>query len=95
MMNSCNLFSNLICLEGRDAYVVYTGRVPRVYVHWEGCLKQVNKFKENNYKGYKTMVEAEARWRNYPREERKMTFGVTTVVLLTVVIAVVVNFILP
>jgi hypothetical protein len=54
----------------------------------------VNKFKDHSYKGYKTMAEAEARWRNHLREERKMTFGVTTAVLLTAVIAVVVYFII-
>jgi ribonuclease HI len=75
-------------------YVVYRGRVPGVYVHWENCLKQVNKFKGNNYKGYKTMAEAEAWWRNHLREERRTTFGVTTAVLLTTMIAVVVYFIL-
>jgi viroplasmin and RNaseH domain-containing protein len=64
-----------------------------VYVHWENCLKQVNKFKGNNYKSYKTMAEAEARWRNHLREERTTTFSVTTTVLLTAVIAVVVYFI--
>jgi hypothetical protein len=56
-------------------------------------LKQVNKFKGYSYKGYKTMAEAEARWRNHLREERRTTFGVTAVVLLTTVIAVVVYFI--
>jgi viroplasmin and RNaseH domain-containing protein len=61
------------------SYVVYRGRVPGVYVHWEDCLKQVNMFKGNSYKGYKTMAEAEARWRNHLREERKTTFfGITT-----------------
>jgi viroplasmin and RNaseH domain-containing protein len=74
-------------------YVVYRGRVPGAYVHWEDCLKQVNVFKDNSYKGYKTMAEAEARWRNHLREERRTTFGVTTAVLLTAVIAVVVYFI--
>jgi viroplasmin and RNaseH domain-containing protein len=74
-------------------YVVYRGRVPGVYVHWEDCLKQVNMFKGNSYKGYKTMAEAEARWRNHLREERRMIFSVTTAVLLTALIAVVVYFI--
>jgi hypothetical protein len=42
------------------------------------------------------MAEAEARWRNHLREERRMTFfGITAAVLLTVVIAVVVYFIIP
>jgi hypothetical protein len=56
-------------------------------------LKQVNKFKGNKYKGYTTIAEAEARWKNHPREERRTTFGVTTAVLLTMVIALVVYFI--
>jgi viroplasmin and RNaseH domain-containing protein len=78
------------------SYIVYTGRVPGVYVHWEDCLKQVNMFKGNNYKGYKMMAEAEARWRNHLQEERRTTFfSVTTAVLLTTVIAVVVYFIIP
>jgi viroplasmin and RNaseH domain-containing protein len=75
-------------------YVVYKGRVPGVYVYWEDCLKQVNMFKGNSYKGYKTMAEAEDRWRNHLREERRTTFGVTTAFLLTAVIAVVVYFII-
>jgi hypothetical protein len=41
------------------------------------------------------MADAEARWRNHLREERRMTFSITTAVLLTAVIAVVVYFILP
>jgi viroplasmin and RNaseH domain-containing protein len=78
------------------SYVVYRGRIPRVYIHWEDCLKQVNMFKGNNYKRYKTIAEAEARWRNHLREERRTTFfGVTTAVLLTAVIAVVLYFITP
>jgi viroplasmin and RNaseH domain-containing protein len=78
------------------SYVVYRGRVPGVYVNWDDCLKQVNMFKGNSYKGYKTMAEAKARWRNHLREERRTTFfGVTTAVLLAAVIAVVVYFIVP
>jgi viroplasmin and RNaseH domain-containing protein len=73
--------------------VVYKGRVPRVYVHWEHCLKQVNKFKDNGNKGYTTMTEAEARWMNHLQEERRTIFGVNTAILLTTVIAVVVYFI--
>ena len=45
-------------------YVVYKGKVPGVYEHWEDCLKQVNGFEGNNYKGYKTKEEAEARWKS-------------------------------
>jgi viroplasmin and RNaseH domain-containing protein len=32
------------------SYMVYRGRVPGVSIHWEDCLKQVNKFKGNHYK---------------------------------------------
>ena len=46
----------------KNWYVVYKGRVPGVYEHWEDYQKQVNKFKGNNYKGYKTKKEAEAQW---------------------------------
>jgi hypothetical protein len=54
------------------SYVVYRDRVPGVYIHWEDCLKQVNMFKGNSYKGYKTTTEAEARWRNHLREENDL-----------------------
>jgi hypothetical protein len=53
----------------------------------------VNKFKGNNYKWYMAIAEAEARWMNHLREERRTTFGVTTAVLLTAVIVVLVYFI--
>jgi viroplasmin and RNaseH domain-containing protein len=74
-------------------YVVYRDRVPRVYVNSKDCLKQVNKFKGNNYKGYTTMAEVKARWMNHLRQERRTTFGVTTAIVITAVIAVVVYFI--
>jgi viroplasmin and RNaseH domain-containing protein len=74
-------------------YVVYKGRVPGAYVRCKDCLKQVNKFKGNNYKWYMAIAEAEARWMNHLREERRTTFGVTTAVLLTAVIVVLVYFI--
>jgi ribonuclease HI len=46
-------------------YVVFEGSVPGVYNKWGDYFKQVNKFKSNNYKGFKTREEAEARYRNY------------------------------
>jgi viroplasmin and RNaseH domain-containing protein len=53
-------------------YVVYQGHVPGVYEEWEDCLKQVNKFKGNNHKSYKSKAEAEARYLNHLlAEERK------------------------
>jgi viroplasmin and RNaseH domain-containing protein len=48
-------------------YVVFKGKVPGVYDKWEHCFKQVNKFKGNSYKGFKTREEAEARYKNYQR----------------------------
>ena len=41
-------------------YVVYKGHVPGVYEEWEDCKKQVNEFKGNSHKSYKTKAEAEA-----------------------------------
>ena len=53
-------------------YVVYEGSVPGVYEHWEDCFKQVNKYKGNNYKSYKSKAEAEARYLYYRQgQERK------------------------
>ena len=66
-------------------YVVYKGRVPGVYDEWDDCLKQVNKFKGNSYKGYKSREKAEARWMNHLREERKKNRIAVIAVLLTVI----------
>ena len=35
-------------------YVVFKGRVPGVYEHWDDAHRQVNGFKGNRYKGYPT-----------------------------------------
>jgi len=70
-------------------YVVYKGKVPGVYEEWEDCLEQVNKFKGNSHKGYKSKEEAETRYKIYLLgEERKkrnwmMTFVIS--ILLTVI----------
>jgi viroplasmin and RNaseH domain-containing protein len=48
--------------------VVYKGKVPGVYHEWKECFKQVNKFKDNCYKGYMTIKETKARWMNHLRE---------------------------
>ena len=53
-------------------YVVCKGRVPGVYDQWDYYLKQVNEFKGNNYKGYKSKSEAESRYmKHLLGEERK------------------------
>lgn len=67
-------------------YAVFEGRVPGVYDKWEDCFKQVNKFKSNNYKGFKTREEAEVRYNNYRRgregRSRMKTWFIVTSVLL-------------
>lgn len=67
-------------------YVVFEGRVPGIYDKWEDCFKQVNKFKSNNYKGFKTREEAEVRYNNYrrvrERRSRMKTWFIVTSVLL-------------
>ena len=71
-------------------YVVYGGRVPGVYDEWDDCLKQVNKFKGNNYKSYKSKAEAEARYLNHLlAEERKnrMKSNFIVIPFLLIVIA--------
>jgi hypothetical protein len=52
-------------------YVVYKGKVPRVYDDWKECRRQVHRFSGNSYKGYNTLVEAETRYANYLARERR------------------------
>ena len=71
-------------------YVVYEGRVPGIYDEWDDCLKQVNKFKSKNYKGYKSKEEAEARYMKHllakeKRRNRMKTSFIVIRVLLTVI----------
>ena len=74
-------------------YVVYKGKVPGVYDEWEDCLEQVNKFKGNSYKGYKSKEEAEARYINHLlaeekkwRRNRMKTFIVIPIFLIVIAI---------
>jgi ribonuclease HI len=72
-------------------YVVFEGRVPGVYDKWEDYFKQVNKFKSNNYKGFKPREEAEARYDNYRRgregrSRMKTCFIVISVLLMILLI---------
>ena len=48
-------------------YVVFRGRVPGVYDHWDECSKQVNGFRGNSYN---TRVVAEARWFIHLEEQK-------------------------
>ena len=54
-----------------SSYVVYKGKVPRVYYDWEECRRQVHRFSGNSYKGYTTRAEAEARYVCYLAGERR------------------------
>ena len=72
-------------------YVVFDGRVPRVYDKWEDCHRQVNKFSGNNYKGYATREEAVAKWRDHTRKKNQMLVNrmvVLPLILLTVIVLV-------
>ena len=54
-----------------SSFVVYKGKVPRVYDDWEECRRQVHRFSGNNYKGYTTRAEAKARYVRYLAGERR------------------------
>ena len=78
-------------------YVVYKGRVPGVYNDWELCRKQVHGFSGNNFKGYNTMMEAEARYATYlagermeMRRGRMTTFAFAVMILLMLMLLILV-----
>ena len=76
-------------------YVVFRGRVPGVYAHWEQCQKQVTGFKGNSYKSYSTKAEAQARWMDHlveEKDQRKSNRMKTFAVLLAAVTAVLIYF---
>ena len=56
-------------------YVVYKGRVPGVYTEWSECHAQVDKFKSNGYKSFRTRQEAEASYLKFLEEESKKNRG--------------------
>src|SRR3954468_11780274 len=57
---------NYYCQIVMTWYIMYIyGRVLRVYDAWEDFRRQVHRFSGNSYKGYNTMVEAEARYTRY------------------------------
>ena len=67
-------------------YVVYVGRVPGLYEHWQDCHMQVNGFSCNRYKDYMSRAVAEENWRNHLRQQnRTRNFIMTTTTLLFVV----------
>ena len=80
----------VLCTEIKKWYVVYEGRVPGVCDEWEDYLKQVNKFKGNNYKGYKSKEETEARYLKHllaveKKRNRTKTRFIVILVLLTMI----------
>jgi hypothetical protein len=54
----------ILCIE-MSSYVVYKGRVPRVYANWEDCWIQVHHFSSCIYKRDKTSVEAKTRYATF------------------------------
>ena len=65
-------------------YVVYVGRVPGLYEHWQDCHTQVNGFSGNRYM---SRAVAEENWRNHLRMEnrtRKNFIVITTTLLFAV-----------
>ena len=66
-------------------YVVFKGRVPGVYEHWEDALSQVKGFSGNIYKNYATRSIEEAHWR---RSNGIGTVGRVVILLLLAFLAV-------
>src|SRR5664279_4853102 len=81
-------------IEMKKWYVVYEGRVPGVYDQWEDYLKQVNKFKGNNYKGYKSKEEAEARYMNHRLAEERRRNRMNTSFIVIPILLIVTAFLL-
>src|ERR1044072_5252623 len=46
-------------------YVVFRGRVPRIYYTWDDCEQQVKRFKNNKHQAYESYEEAEKEWFNH------------------------------
>lgn len=44
-------------------YVVFRGVKPGIYTVWANCLKQVDGFPNNKFKGYATLEEAASAWK--------------------------------
>ena len=74
--------------------MVYEGRVPGVYDEWEDYVKQVNKFKGNSYKGYRTKSEAEARWLNHRLEEERKKRMKSNFIVIPSLLIVIDSFVL-
>ena len=72
-----------------SSYVVYKGKVPRVYNDWGECRRQVHRFSGNSYKGYTIRAEAEARYARYlageRRERRRNRMKTSFIVMMLIV----------
>jgi viroplasmin and RNaseH domain-containing protein len=65
---------------------MFGDKVPEVYDKWEDYFKQVNKFKGNNYKGFKTREEAETRYRNYRRGREGRSWMKTCFIIIPILL---------
>jgi hypothetical protein len=73
-------------MEMKQWYVVYEGRIPGAYDEWGHGLKQVNKFKDNNYKGYKSKEEAEARYMKHLLGEDRKKKRMKTLIIIPILL---------
>jgi len=48
-----------------QAYVVFKGRTPGVYVTWDECKAQVEGFTGNAHRSFATLAEAEQKWQEH------------------------------
>ena len=69
------------------SYVVYKGRVPRVYHNWVECVRQVQGFRGCIYVWYNTMAEAEARYAHYLARQR-MDRMKTVIIVIQLIVTV-------
>lgn len=53
-------------------YVVFVGRVPRIYRSWPECQRQVIRFSENFYHSYPIREEAAEAFEAFRRAEVEM-----------------------
>ena len=65
---------------------MFEGRVPGVDDEWEDCQKQLNGHRGNNYKGYKSREEPEARYMNHLAQERRKRMKTSFIVILLLVV---------
>jgi hypothetical protein len=88
-MTLVNYDASVLGIEMKKWYVVYRGRVLGVYDEWDDCLKQVDGFKSNSYKGYKSREVAEARYmKHLLAEERKKT-GLKNFIVIPILLIVI------